>query len=657
MKKNLWLTIGAVVLTASLFGSVQFCSVQAQDRTWTSIKGHTVEATLLDYDGKEVKLRKKEDGKVVTVPVDQLSKADAIYLKQLDEPSGGDANPFAGGSDGDEKPSTKPSRTSATPSRNRDESSDESSDYKPVASERKPKKLSLRGAHTPAVGMIDGEWKVTSDAFDPPLFSAPTKAVSCNVGKLEFAHFPRQEQIFFSSPSVGKVFTTVTITNHKNQPPYTRGFVGDTKTGKAVSFPMAFIGVPLGISPNGTRIAIRREDTEGEGNNNWGKRGCIDVMEVVDGGKPQILESYRPFEEERPQRGIVGPLEVDVEEGDFIDDDHLFVRSAKGKLALFDVNDGSVVWTQNLEGGGTIVLTPGKKYALMSGGKRTLLVEMLTGDVVAELSDNDNGGSFAFSPTGTKFAKWNDNKISVWDFATGEKTTTLTQPGSGNLQWLSDEYILAGDDVIDLNLQCAIWAYSRRADNEKSYGGGLWCVFKNGDISTITPIKLPRPADVEAFRKIPESERFLVTTGTPVTLIIDSSVAQNRDKIEADLKKKLEGYGWKIEPNAAIQMRLSIKPEEERTVNYMGLGSAKYMPNTSSMTLEHQGKTVWSAQTTSGPPMMVSTSEVDKKGGLQEFARAMAAPRYDWFANVGIPDRIVNPAAKGKTNISSRGFE
>ena len=52
-------------------------------REWTSSTGaFTVEAELVDFEDGKVRLR-KADGKVLTLPIDRLSKADQQYLEQL----------------------------------------------------------------------------------------------------------------------------------------------------------------------------------------------------------------------------------------------------------------------------------------------------------------------------------------------------------------------------------------------------------------------------------------------------------------------------------------------------------------------------------------------------------------------------------------------
>jgi hypothetical protein len=75
-------------------------SVAEQTRVWKTSKGNfEITASLEDFDGTTVKL-KKENNKVVSVPLAKLSSADRQFLKNYSSPkkqSGNADNPFAGG--------------------------------------------------------------------------------------------------------------------------------------------------------------------------------------------------------------------------------------------------------------------------------------------------------------------------------------------------------------------------------------------------------------------------------------------------------------------------------------------------------------------------------------------------------------------------------
>ncbi len=58
-------------------------SARAEMRTWTSVSGATVEAELVEQSGGEAQLR-TDDGRTLSIRLDQLSAADQEYLSRAD---------------------------------------------------------------------------------------------------------------------------------------------------------------------------------------------------------------------------------------------------------------------------------------------------------------------------------------------------------------------------------------------------------------------------------------------------------------------------------------------------------------------------------------------------------------------------------------------
>ena len=68
-----------LALAFALFASVQAASA----RVWTDLEGRTVEADLLEVKGDEVTIKRARDGAVASVPIERLSDADVVYLKEF----------------------------------------------------------------------------------------------------------------------------------------------------------------------------------------------------------------------------------------------------------------------------------------------------------------------------------------------------------------------------------------------------------------------------------------------------------------------------------------------------------------------------------------------------------------------------------------------
>lgn len=68
--------LSCVVLSFFLAGG------EVAARTFTDLRGRTIEATVVDIEGDVVKLRLDRGGKVVSVPIHKFSKADRAYFKR-----------------------------------------------------------------------------------------------------------------------------------------------------------------------------------------------------------------------------------------------------------------------------------------------------------------------------------------------------------------------------------------------------------------------------------------------------------------------------------------------------------------------------------------------------------------------------------------------
>lgn len=74
-------------LTLLMLGFWLAAPVSAEVRKWTDITGKfSVEAELVEIQGKNVLLKRQDDGRVATVPIARLSKADQEYLRNLPPP-------------------------------------------------------------------------------------------------------------------------------------------------------------------------------------------------------------------------------------------------------------------------------------------------------------------------------------------------------------------------------------------------------------------------------------------------------------------------------------------------------------------------------------------------------------------------------------------
>ncbi|MEN9285555.1 MAG: y domain 1, partial [Verrucomicrobiota bacterium] len=108
----------AVLLMAAI--PVPFLRGEEAVRLWQLVGGKHFRASFVSEAGGKVTLRRKDDGKTVTVTRDELMPADTIYLDDLAKaakPSGGGTGPAAatGGGSDEALPSGEPGKNRLYP--------------------------------------------------------------------------------------------------------------------------------------------------------------------------------------------------------------------------------------------------------------------------------------------------------------------------------------------------------------------------------------------------------------------------------------------------------------------------------------------------------------------------------------------------------------
>jgi predicted peptidase len=71
------------VLVVMVLGWMPGVGVAQELRVWTAADGRTIEAELKEYTEKEVRVMRKADLKIVTIPLEKLSEEDQAYVRSL----------------------------------------------------------------------------------------------------------------------------------------------------------------------------------------------------------------------------------------------------------------------------------------------------------------------------------------------------------------------------------------------------------------------------------------------------------------------------------------------------------------------------------------------------------------------------------------------
>ena len=69
------------ILFFALLLICKICIAEENFRTWIRSDGRTIEAKFVEQNGNEIKI-KNEEGRIITIPLDRLSKSDQDYAKK-----------------------------------------------------------------------------------------------------------------------------------------------------------------------------------------------------------------------------------------------------------------------------------------------------------------------------------------------------------------------------------------------------------------------------------------------------------------------------------------------------------------------------------------------------------------------------------------------
>ncbi len=651
-------------------------AVYAEDvRTWTSSNGdYTVEARLLDFDGKKVKLKKEADGKVVSLDLAKLSIPDRVFVKkmaaELDGPGGGkpatkSANPFedgveeAGRNSADKSSADKnrAGRNSADKNRAGRSSAGKNSADTTATSDEPPESVEINLIGAREISMLGAEtaWSTEPDPAPVGKLSFKPKPIVFPVGKRDARTILRGSEYFFSEQDPNKVLTVIQIRDQSREES-SLVCVGDVKTGRSRSVQLPVKLTPYGLSPNGSRALFVQASK--------GANLSDDLRHLViaDTTAPKLpcVAVYEPFTVEESARRM--NMDADIQWAAWADDEHVLVQSKRGNVILFDTTTASAVWT--LDGSLIFrpVFSPGRKYLIVTDRRDNVcLLEALSGDVIGVMEfDAANRGVMkaAFSPDGRKIATVKNASFQIWNLETGE-ASPFFHTGSiafGMPAWADDTYLVVNSTLIHTEQRIPVWKYKGMGNEYCFFGGYYWHNGRNGSGYVTVPLTIPH-ATLPKLANLSDEEKYCVRPGMKIKVRIDSAVP-DRDKVKAHIEKIFKENELEWDDGAAITLAVKITAEKRETVSYSTFGrlggtEISYTPYTYSVGFEKDGETLWKDETRTGSPS-VSLDEIAQKS-LQAVVNEKGKPDSDWYLSRKIPREV--PGFKpGVSQVSLNGI-
>ncbi len=657
-------------------------SLAAEDRTWNSRDGKfQVEASLLDFDGETVKLHKKEDGKVVELPLEKLSLLDQLYVKKMMSTLAGD-NPSPP-SVSESPPAASSAGKSGNSGRMWDDSGEAESRITPGkgskagpselpegAYQGKVLRVRLESARNIVVQEPPGSWSIKPDPSPAKELGFQPKAVRCTTQESGFRNSYRYNGLVFCDGTPEKFLTSITVQNEDKL--MTRIFFGDLRSGETQTQTWPAKLDLQDISPDGTRAIFIQEQK------------VVRPGDRFRSPREETTRYHLTFsdltQEDFPCIGVLTPFaekadrysnsQCNISRAVWVDEKRILATSQNGLAMLFDVPTRRAIWLLGGVSSARCVFSPGKKYVIFKDrNDNPCLFETLSGKVVGKLlvPPTQKDARFAFSPDGTRIAACSENGISSLDACTGELKESLWVGNIGGLRsqpyWLDDTYLICGDTLFEMKQFLPIWKYSEVDPRDRVFAGRYWHLTGEAASYTITGLKVPH----RTMPKLPvlsEEQKYLIYPGMSVRLIFDTGIPDDR-KVRDHVEQMLKDNDWTVDEKAPTILTVGFQQQPPKEYVYtldrapqipslMGNRSgaeATFIPYLYYYSLERGGEVLWGGEKWTDAPD-ITLKEMETRS-VQQLVTEKSKPTSDWYLQTVIPGRIPYNKA-GRSAIGSQ---
>lgn len=377
-------------------------------RTWTDSTGrHELQAKFVSVKDGEVTLV-REDGAKLAIALEKLSKADQEYVAKLKSDS-----PFKPVEDSPFIP-VKP---------------------RPETSQRGPRNVTVDWSRSEIVALdaAGAEWNITPPDARPLDFRPRSVALP---PKTDF--FEKLSGMAVNAVAK-KAVVSYTLARHGSEATTRIVFCdierGRTSASGAAPGQMA----ALALHDDGQHVLMRRDEF-GFGN--------LDRLEIWSVQGKEALPSlvWKPYDD-------VQGAARDVMWAEFVDASTLATSSRGGRVALWDVASAQPICHFQLVDGAVPAMSADRKWIAFSSQDRIGLFDVEKREVAAvqDTPAKLTWPYMAFSPSGRRIGCIAQDRILVWDTASGQLEKNFATPGihiHGAIDFPDDGFILAANQFL-----------------------------------------------------------------------------------------------------------------------------------------------------------------------------------------------------------------
>lgn len=607
---------------------------QADDlRQWSDSTGRfKIQATLVEMRDDNVYL-KTGDGKTMKIPISRLSAADQEFLKA-------GSNPFeevAGGA---------PAATNMS-----SESASSVVESAPIQGNAPLPWSTPWNIDWDQVEMLDrgfgSQWNYTPAgnaelSFEPKRAALPKKD--------NFFEGLRRLEI---NPVAQRAVAGYTV-SFSVPKPLSRISIIDLPSGKVLnSEPVECDMCPLTVLSDGSTILMygtgnERDQTE-----------TGDQLQLwrLQGKKIARSATWIPFPDDGKSFGKQANGKVSAAIA--LEDNKVVLVSESRHIACFDTVTRKALWHARLSGNYATEFSTDRKQMFLLDDHVVSVIDPLTGKTLSSVTMEDKPHTawprIRLSPAGDKLLMTFTNHLRVLDLASGQFETQLELTGQGalahhGLSYPHADYALLDNHVLfHIPTQIVVCDYTDAAVIT-SVGGTEFVGLLGDQGGLVVPTSIPHPkAESILAQASKDPSVFLIHPGVEVSLDLNAAGGAYRTEVEANLREAAANAGYKVVGNAPIAIVASVSGPEQQAVSYIASGSYIATKYTTTVSLNWNGKSVWSRSGNNVPGMIQTRRDQTIQEKLDELGKQ---PNLSFFKGVGFPKILQAPKGEqaGKNN-------
>jgi WD40 repeat protein len=664
----------------------------ASARSWSDLSGRfQIEGTLKFADGEKVELL-KEDGRVVTVPLDKLSSRDRTFIQEFlraeaalgaedaENPFAGgvpEENPFAGGvpsrgarSTGRptglaNRPSRLPGRAGGVPSRNNargNDSSELGSASTSGNAELKTVQAVVNGARPLTITPNRPFWSA-KPTIPLPEISLEDTIIQSDLAKPFFAAM-RAEAAGRSGTVVLNAYQQGRGGRNEN---YGRFAVIDSLRNDVSS--VIEFDAPwklMAISPDASLIAAVRVEGFDKGND-------VAIFRIANG---QVVPLF--------QFTAGGGSWDELHWVSFLPGNRLATISQKHNLTIWDLANKiapKALYRGSTGGALTAEITAAGDLMAYPVGTSIAFVETSAGKLVGCITRDVKAEQLAFSPHGQYLAAFHPFTLTLYSLQDGTEVKSIAIAESNpqaKLRWCG-EHLMIGSVLYDVQRALPVWTYEGRPAAQATLGSYLISAFGGDSGTTATVFRVPHEEAIRASADVDPRTIYAIVPGDGIAVEYDLAAAPPavQQQIRQAVETKIREIGWQMAASSPNKLQVKLTQGAQEEAEYFtrtgfgpffappGFGGPRpsgpsekvqFRPWTHSLTIVADGKPVFTNNYVRTAPQTLQSKDGET---TQSQVMKHVQPFPDHFKNMAIPPSLLKAEFQGgigKSTLDATGI-